>query len=49
MERLQMSRFLLHLSIYVWALLCFGIKSYKIEHRLIKINLTKLYTNLILR
>ena len=31
-ERLQMSRFLLHLLIYLWTLFCFGIKSHKIEH-----------------
>ena len=27
-----MSRFLLHLLIYLWALFYFGIKSHKIEH-----------------
>ena len=52
-ERLQMSRFLLQLLIYLWTLFYFGIKSHKIEHTfkthlLIKVNLTKLYTNLIL-
>ena len=31
-EKLRMSRFLLHLRIYLWTLFYFGIKSYKIEH-----------------
>ena len=31
-ERLQMSRFLLHLLIYLWTLFYFGIKSHKVEH-----------------
>ena len=31
-ERLQMGIFLLHLLIYLWTLLYFGIKSHKIEH-----------------
>ena len=31
-ERLQMSRFLLHLLIYLCTLFYFGIKSHKIEH-----------------
>ena len=31
-ERLRMSRFLLHLLIYLWNLFYFGIKSGKIEH-----------------
>ena len=32
MERLQMSRFLLNVLIYLWTLFYFGIKSHKIEH-----------------
>ena len=52
-ERLRMSRFLFRLLIYLWILFYFGIKSHKIERTfknawLIKVNLTKLYTNLIL-
>ena len=33
-ERLRMSRFLLHLLIYLWTLYHFGRKSHKIEHTL---------------
>ena len=48
MERLQMSRFLLHLPIYLWTLFDFGgIKSHKTEHNnacIIKFNLTEFYT-----
>ena len=31
-ERMRMSRFLLHLLIYLWSLFYFGTKSHKIEH-----------------
>ena len=52
MERLQMSRFLLHLPIYLWTLFDFGgIKSHKTEHNnacIIKFNLTEFYTSQIL-
>ena len=32
MEGLRMTRFLLHLLIYLWTLFDFGTKSHKIEH-----------------
>ena len=31
-ERMPMSRFLLHLLPYLWTLFYFGVKSHKIEH-----------------
>ena len=34
METLRMSRFLLHLLVYLWTSFKFGIKSHKIEHTL---------------
>ena len=51
-ERLQMSRFLLHLLIYLRTLFFFSIESHKIEHIFktheIKVKLANLYSNLIL-
>ena len=46
-----MSRFVLHLIIYLWTLFKLAIKSHKIEHTfknalLTKVNQAELYTNL---